>query len=220
MILDTKKFISGADIKALQDEQEKFQKESEILVNRGLILDPELVKRLTELKVLDSYKRYYLEDILKIIKPSLYNHHSAFVRMIYRDDECSIILDNNAGPSHTIRADSKHLVNAAGKFLIEAIERGFLKTNWQELLRIGLITSEYEVRSNLMVDRNWIKSILETYTKKPETFLQKIKKICKPRIYRIKIFYIINISKIQRFYIRRIVCNLIKLKIKIINNFT
>jgi hypothetical protein len=189
MILDTKKFISGEDIKAFQDKQEKyqkeseeFQKESEILVNRGLILDPELVKRLVELKVLDFYKRYYLEDILKIIKPSLYGHHSAFVRMIYRDDECSIILDNNAGPSDTIRADSKHLVNAAGKFLIEAIERGFVKTNWQDLLKIGLITSEYEVKSNLRVDRNWIKSLLETYTKKPETFLQKIKKFIKQQL--------------------------------------
>jgi len=181
MILDTKKFISEADIKAFQDKEEEFQKESEILTKRGIILDRELIERLIDLKVFHSYKRYYLEDILKIIKPSLYGYHSAFVRMIYGDDKCSIILDNNAGPSNTIRANSKHLVNAAGKFLIEAIERGFVRTDWQDLLKKGLITSDYEVRSQLLLDRNWIKSLLKTYTKKPETFLQKIKKFIKQK---------------------------------------
>jgi hypothetical protein len=176
-------YISRVDMETYQEEEEEeFQRESEILVKRGIILDRELQDRLIDLKVFYSYKRYYLEDILKIIKPSLYGHHSAFVRMIYSDNGCSIILDNNAGPSDTIRADSKHLVNAAGKFLIEAIERGFVRTNWQDLLKKGLITSDYEVRSQLLLDRNWIKSLLETYIKKPETFLQKIKKFIKQKL--------------------------------------
>jgi hypothetical protein len=182
MILDTKKFISEADMKALQEKEEEFQAETNKLESKGIILAKELQDRLIDLKVFYSYKRYYLEDILKIIKPSLYGHHSAFVRMIYRDDKCSIILDNNAGPSNTITTDSKHLVNAAGKFLIEAIERGFVRTDWQDLLKKGLITSDYEVRSQLLLDRNWIKSLLETYIKKPETFLQKIKKFIKQKL--------------------------------------
>jgi hypothetical protein len=160
---------------------EQFQTETKKLESKGIILAKELQDRLIDLKVFDCRDRYYLEDILKIIKPCLYPRDSAFLRMLYGNDECAIILDNNAGPSDTIRADSKHLVNAAGKFLIDAIERGFVRTNWQDLLKKGLITSDYEVRSQLLLDRNWIKSLLETYIKKPETFLQKIKKFIKQK---------------------------------------
>lgn len=162
---------------------EEYQAETEKLEKRGIILAKELQERLIGLGVLPHFGRYFLEDILPKIMSCLVDPQGAFLRMLYLPDKsCSIILENGSQPSNRIEASSNCFVNAAGKFLIEAIERGFVKTNWQELLRIGLITSKYEVRSNLMVDRNLIKRLMENYIKKPETFLQKIKRIYKTRI--------------------------------------
>ena len=159
---------------------EQIKEETKYLEQRGIILAEELQNRLIALKVFSNHGRYYLEDILAKIMPSLAAPHSAFFKMLYLPDKsCSIILENGGSPSETIRAESNCFVNAAGKFLIEAIERGFVRTNWQDLLEKGLMTSEYQIRSNLMVDRNLIKNLLETYAKKPETFLGKIKKYFK-----------------------------------------
>jgi len=41
------------------------------------------------------------------------------------------------------------------------------------------MTSEYQLRSNLMIERNLIKNLLETYAKRPQTLLEKIKKYFK-----------------------------------------
>ena len=162
---------------------EKHKAETEKLEKRGIILAKELQEQLIVLEVLPHLSRYFLEDILPKIMSCLVDPQGAFLTMHYLPDKsCTIYLDNGSRTSERIAASSNCFVNAAGKFLIEAIERGFVKTNWQELLRIGLITSEYEVRSNLMVDRNLIKKLMENYIKKPETFLQKIKRIYKTRI--------------------------------------
>jgi hypothetical protein len=162
------------------DILEKIKKETKDLEQRGIILAEELQDQLIALKVFPHRNRYYLEDILAKIIPSLAAPHSAFFKMLYLSDKtCSIILENGRLESETIRVESNHFVNAAGKFLIEAIERGFVRTNWQDLLEKGLMTSEYQLRSNLMIERNLIKNLLETYAKRPQTLLEKIKKYFK-----------------------------------------
>jgi hypothetical protein len=166
--------------KELEQLIEQIKKETKDLERRGIILAEELQNRLIALKVFSNNGRYYLEDILAKIMPSLAAPHSAFFKILYLPDKsCSIILENGRLESETIRAESNCFVNAAGKFLIEAIERGFVRTNWQDLLEKGLMTSEYQLRSNLMIERNLIKSLLETYTKRPQTLLEKIKKYFK-----------------------------------------
>lgn len=154
------------NLKEIQD----FVKERYVLLeSQGIILSNELQDRLIELSVLPHKGEYYLEDILKLI-PLL--SHPSFFKMIFDNTKTpTIILEDGSLPSEQLRAIGNSFVNAAGKFIIEAIERGFVKTAWQDLLKDGLETSEYYIRSRMLNEtRNWIGGTFEKMvTKKPRS---------------------------------------------------
>lgn len=135
-----------------------FEDHYELLEKSGIILSNVFQKKLIDLGVFHHFGEYYLEDILKIILPFV--HNSAFFKMLYdHQKKATVILDNGALPSEELRASSDTFVNAAGEFLIQAIERGFVTSNWKDFLEKGLQKSEYYVRSNLYDStRNWVEN--------------------------------------------------------------
>lgn len=155
--------------------KEYRQNRYQILVKQGTILNDAMQEALIEHGVLHHKGEYYLEDILKIII-DLLPHGDCFLRMHYMPDKTANItlFDGNPKGSEEKRAQDCGFVNAAGKFLIQAIERGFLKSNWQHLAKLGFSTSEYDIRSNLLLERNWIKSTFYRMSPKKNGFFQKL----------------------------------------------
>lgn len=150
------------------------------LEREGIILSKLLEKELIKLGVLpdrgESVSEYYLEDLLKLMP--LLNHPSFFKMFFDSDKNAIVLLEDGRLPSEEIRATSITFVNAAGRFIIEAIERGFVRTDWKTLLKEGLQTSEYWVRSNGRGQdqhRNWIsRTFLEVLKEKSLWSLIKI----------------------------------------------
>lgn len=138
-------------------EKERYQ----LLESKGIILSDNFQQRLIDLGVINFKGEYYLEDILKFI-PLI--HQSWCFKMLY---DCrknpTVLIDNGSLPSEESRSVGTTFVNAAGEFLINAIERGVVSSSWKEFLVRGLQVSEYQCRSNLLSgERNWIK---DTFTK-------------------------------------------------------
>lgn len=141
-------------------QNEALKEYRDTLKKDGKILCDEIQNRLAEYSVINNYNNYFLEDILKILHSIVSNKN--YITMCHTwTGEASFILENGAIGSEKIRAEANTFVNAAGKFVVEAIERGFVVTDWRDVLNKGLETSEYKVRSGLMLERNWIKTIID-----------------------------------------------------------
>jgi len=134
----------------------KFTKESYLrLEKKGVILAKSLQLRLIELRVLTATEeQIYLEDLLQIL-PIIDQH--VHISMYYNQSNkiASITLQNSL-KNQEIRAESNSFVNAIAIFIIQAIERGFVKISWESLLKDGMQTTEYYCQSNLLKEKNWI----------------------------------------------------------------
>jgi hypothetical protein len=59
------------------------------------------------------------------------------------------------------RVEDKFLVNAVGRFVIDAISRGILSINIDDIIAKGLKTDNYHIRSNLLEDRSLFEKLTD-----------------------------------------------------------
>lgn len=143
--------------------EKKIAEFRELLITQGIILHPSYLEPLQKLGFFQTYRGFgiLLEDILVIILE--YVEKSYFLKMFYCEKQATIFLDTGY-PSTSVRAEEKTFVNAAGKFLLEAMARGIISLQKEDILKIGMAASNYHVRShNLSGQGNWLVGISEKF---------------------------------------------------------
>lgn len=159
------------EIKILKKIAEQNQK-------LGRTLSEELCQRLREIGFKEIVSEIFLEDLLRFIKLKLPYSKALSLRLIWTEKGASVFMEGQL-PSETIRADSETLVDAVGKFIIETVERGLVSISADGLFAKGLEVSDYKVRSNLLLERNWILKTFEEMTRRQNKccrFFQLFKK--------------------------------------------
>lgn len=156
--------------------------EAENNIREKLYLDKDKQQMLQSLGIIyDSNVKYYnYQDLVSIIRNNFFeNNHSGFIDIsVYPDLYCVKIgkqIHNNKYQEISTEGRGKFLIDALYDAIIQAFDKGFLTLTANDILKKGFQHSDYDVKSNLYTERNFIGQAISHFLFKHNIFNNKHK---------------------------------------------
>ena len=149
-------------IKFLQKETENLRSSIKFLKQKNY-LDTNIFDRLREYDFIIN-ETCSLEDLLNII----HKKAGSFVKLYKRDNLFIVGVermrqDGTTGGWHDVieASSEKSFINAAGQWILNALEKGIKGINADNLFEIGFNTTEYHIKSNLLNEGSWMETMIK-----------------------------------------------------------